>query len=229
YNLRTQRWSWPQDWSLLFYVTTGVQLATPPAFGRLEGRVFQDENRNEVLDRGELGTGDVLVRVGDQEVLTDDQGRFKFPRAVPGVQRVILDVANLDPTWVPQESEQMVDIKRYRPTVISFPLTKATSIRGAVFIDDNEDGIFQEHEEPLEGIAIVMKPDEQFRRTDANGEFFFDHLRPGRYRIEIYTADLPTGYESFSTSVVEVEAVGEEGVRDVNFAVRLIPGPVTEF
>ncbi|MBI2174570.1 MAG: hypothetical protein HYU33_05180 [Candidatus Omnitrophica bacterium] len=98
YNLRTQRWSWPQDWSLLFYVTTGVQLATPPAFGRLEGRVFQDENRNEVLDRGELGTGDVLVRVGDQEVLTDDQGRFKFPRAVPGVQRVILDVANLDPS-----------------------------------------------------------------------------------------------------------------------------------
>ena len=44
--------------------------------------------------------------------------------------------------------------------MVLFPVVKAASIQGSVFIDANGDGIVQEAEEPLEGIAVVLSTTE---------------------------------------------------------------------
>ena len=94
-----------------------------------------------------------------------------------------------------------------------------------MFIDANGDGIFQETEEPLEQIAVILSPGEQFRRTNSDGIFRFEQLLPGPYTVTIYREDLPKGYELAAEDHVTLELAAGQDVRDVHFAARLRVAP----
>lgn len=52
----------------------------------IEGRVFNDRNRNGVLDRGERGIAGVMVSNGFEVVTTDGRGRYLLPAKVSGLE-----------------------------------------------------------------------------------------------------------------------------------------------
>jgi len=122
-----------------------------------------------------------------------------------------------------------VEVRKRATTTVAFPIVKTASISGRVFVDENNDLVFQETEEPLEGVAVILMPGEQFRRTDANGLFSFDQLPPGRYTLRVYREDLPQGYEIVSGESVDVAVERGQGMSGVNFTVRPARVPVTRF
>ncbi len=221
-----EKGGWPRNWSYFVSLQQSFGLATPPAFGSIDGWVVKDLNADGKMDPGEPGLEDVRVLLGsDREIVTTPEGHFSFARVVPGKQRVLVDLASLPLDWTLGTPVEMVEVGRNKHITVIFPVVAAASIEGRVFIDGNGDGIFQETEEPLEQIAVILSPGEQFRRTNSDGVFQFEQLLPGPYTVTIYTNDLPKGYELVSPEQVAVPLAAGQNVRDVAFAVRLRSAP----
>jgi hypothetical protein len=166
------------------------------------------------------------VQLGEgKKVASNSQGWFAFSHVAPGPAEVRLDLSNLPASWMVAEPHQRVMVGRYKTVQLPFPLLRAGSLRGVVFIDGNGDGVFQPHEEPLEGVAVVLSPGDDFRKTNADGEYLFEHLFPGGYLLAVYEEDLPKGYELASKAPLVVTVQPEQEASGADFAVRLIPGP----
>jgi hypothetical protein len=71
------------------------------AAGRIEGRVINDVNGNGKFDPGEKGISDVLVLLepGNNNVYTDEAGKFIFENILPGEY-----ILKLDPATLPEDS-----------------------------------------------------------------------------------------------------------------------------
>ncbi len=222
YDLGTERGRGPHDWSVFFLISRYFGLMTAPAFGRLEGRIGQDLNHDGILAPGEPGVEGLTVRLADaRTAVTAPDGRFSFVRIAPGTTIVTVDPGSLPVGWALPDHTRRVPVKRSERVRAEFPLLQVASIEGRVFIDENADGTFQETEEPLEGVAVVLQPGNQFRRTDAEGLFRFDELLPAAYTVQLYAADLPTGYAPASPEILDVPVGAGEERADVGFAIRL--------
>jgi hypothetical protein len=230
YDLDRERGEFPQEWSILFLVTKEFGFSTAPNFGTIEGVVFQDLNGDGFADAGEPRVPDAAVRLKDgKRTLTDAQGRFAFLHRIPGSEELQLDLSNVDPDWASPETDRAILVKKQRVTRADFPLVQASSIAGAVFIDENGDGVFQDAEEPLEGVVVILLPSGDSRATNADGTFQFTHLLPGRYTVLLHLEDVPKGYQPAADQESRDVAVqaGEAKTR-VDFAVRLA-SPPTQF
>jgi len=220
----------PRDWSLFVLLRHAFGFSTPPNFGAVEGLVFEDRDGNGRVDAGEPPVAQAAVRLGaERQRVTDATGRFTFGRLAPGTHEILLDLGGLDPTLMLAEPVQQVRVRKRRTTTIHFPLIEGASVSGRVFIDENADGLLQDAEEPLDGAAVILLPGEEFRRTDGDGAFRFEHLLPGTYRLRVHEADLPTGYELASAEPREATLAAGEERQEVDFAVRLIPVAVQRF
>ncbi len=230
YALDAERGRWPRNWSILGLVTKRFGVATAPNFGVIEGVVFQDANGNGMPDAGEALVEDAVLVLDEQprKALTDARGRFAFTRVVPGAHALRLDLSNLDPLWTTPQARRALTVRRRRTVQVAFPLVRGASLQGLVFIDANGDGLFQETDEPLEDIAVMLLPDEDVRKTDAEGIFLFEYLLPGAYTLRVLSDQLPLGYELGSPETVRVTLDAGERVEGVGFAVRLA-APVQQF
>ncbi len=230
YNLRTERGKWPRNWSLLWYLSQGFGFATAPKFGGVEGWVFEDLNANGIRDADEAWVTDARLSLEDQrESVTDQEGHFTFTRLVPGSQVISLDLASLDPEWLVKEPRRAVQVKGRQRTTVSFPLVKGASVSARVFIDENQDGQFQDTEEPLEGVAVVLLPGDQFRRTNAEGLVRFEPLLPGVYTIHVHREDLPQGYELVMDEPRIMQLSPGDHVEGMVFGVRLVSVSIKQF
>jgi hypothetical protein len=230
YDLDRERGRFPRDWSILFLVTKEFGFSTAPNFGTIEGIVFHDLDADGVADPGEPRVPEAAVRLRDgKQALTDAQGRFVFLRRVPGTEEVQLDLSNVDPAWTSAQTRHALVVKKRRVSRADFPLLQAAVIAGSVFIDENGDGVFQEIEEPLEGVAVVLLPAGDSRTTDDDGAFRFAHLLPGTYTVQLHLEDLPKGYQpSPDRERVQISVKAGEAEEGVDFAVRLTTAP-TQF
>ena len=229
YDLDTERWAWPRSWSILTFLSQTIGFSSAPSFGAIEGRVFQDQNANGVHDPDDPWVEDAVIRLEDRrQATTDPQGGFLLSYVAPGTQTVTLDLSSLDPDWTLAQSKQDVVVKRRRTAIVAFPLIQSASVAGRIFIDQNHDGLFQDTEEPLEGVGVLLLPGEQFRQTNADGVFRFDYLLPGSYAAQVVVDELPAGYALTTPPVISLDVKPGEHVQDIPFAVELL-GSVKQF
>ena len=223
YDLDTELGDRPRNWSIFLLVSQRFGVATRPNFGLIEGRVGQDMDHDGTLDPGEPGVEGLTLRLPDaRTAVTAADGRFAFSRVAPSALLVRVDPADLPIGWALPEPQQKVVVGRRERARADFALVQVAAIEGRVFIDESGDGAFQEQEEPLEGIAVILLPGEQFRRTDGDGAFRFDDLLPGRYEACVHAEDLPTGYGLRSAPALAVEVEAGEERTDLGFAVELL-------
>lgn len=78
------------------------------------------------------------------------------------------------------------------------------SISGTVYVDSNDNGVFDSNEQPISGVLITltgtdvnMNPVSQSTVTDVNGDYSFINLQPGTYQVaESQPAFFPDGQDN---------------------------------
>jgi uncharacterized repeat protein (TIGR01451 family) len=119
-----------------------------------------------------------------------------------------------------------------------------SSIRGFVFVDLDNDGIFDLSEDSISNVMIRLTGTDVLgnqvnltQKTSSNGSYLFDNLVPGTYRIEETQPDsFLDGLDSIGNPALgtalndlldEIELAG--GVDAVNYNFGEIPQPITPF
>ena len=97
------------------------------------------------------------------------------------------------------------------------------SIAGRVFFDPNEDCIFDENDQPLSGVTVQLLNEQgtviQTTTTDANGEYRFENLVPGKYAVREFQ---PPDYLQGGT--VPGTGGGDGSVQDLISAIDILAG-----
>ncbi|PIQ84006.1 MAG: hypothetical protein COV75_04380 [Candidatus Omnitrophica bacterium CG11_big_fil_rev_8_21_14_0_20_63_9] len=227
YDIDRERGRSPSDWSVFVLLSQSFGFRSQPAFGSIAGRVVQDANGNGRAEPGEPGVIEavVLLDTSGRQAVTTEAGYFSFSRVVPGPHTVTLDPASLPETWTVRESAQRVSVGRNKRLAMTFVIQEAGAVSARVFLDGNGDGQFQDTEEPLEGIAVVLQPGEQFRRSSDDGLAEFEQVMPGRYVVQLYEEDLPVGYALTSERERAIEVEPGATIGEIPFAVQLLTTP----
>lgn len=186
----------------------------------LSGAVYYDRNNNGVFESDETGIPEVTVKLSNANgetftTRTDSAGTFQFVGLPAGTYQIIqvqpagwidgldtLGTVNgvVHGTGGNDRFESIRLLSGDVGTNYWFGETLG-SIAGRVFVDEDGDCRFDEHEAPLAGVEIVLRDasgSERIAITDSEGRYQFTELGPGNYTI---VQRQPNGYFNGSQRV----------------------------
>ena len=200
------------------------------SYGAVYGRVYQDVNLNGHFDPGvDPPQANVKVRVdGNRYVLTGSDGNFRIDSVQRGEHAVYLDLLSVraDLTLL-DGAQQDVSLVSAHDSVVDFRLVRTGRMSGMVWLDLNENGLFDEGEQPLADVRVVTGSGRD-TLTDENGYFLIGDLPPGEHVILLDEKTLPEQTRSVRGSLSIKVLVGSE-TGDVVFPVTAIPPEVKRF
>ncbi|MCD5380873.1 carboxypeptidase regulatory-like domain-containing protein, partial [Candidatus Gracilibacteria bacterium] len=173
-------------------------------------KVWYDTNGDGIQDLGEAGIEGVVVNLIDENgnvvatTTTDSNGNYLFEDVVAGDYTVEF-IPPADHIFSPKNAgdsdfDSNVNIEtgttetitvndRDEITDIDAGLFIPASLSGTVIHDLNRGGTQDTGEEPIEGVIIELLDANgnviATTTTDANGDYSFEGLRPGDYRVKI--------------------------------------------
>ncbi|MBN2476358.1 MAG: hypothetical protein JXB62_17225, partial [Pirellulales bacterium] len=172
--------------------------------GSISGRVYVDANGNGILDKGERLLPDVTVHLlgspddPDVTTQTDANGAYSFDGLAPKVTYELWEeqpAAYFDgPDQVGsvggslQQPDAIIDILLPPGTDAvdyDFREIPRSSISGYVYLDDNDNGVFESDVEVgIPGVRVTLldadgKPTDRTTTTDASGYYRFSRLAAG--------------------------------------------------
>jgi protocatechuate 3,4-dioxygenase beta subunit len=142
--------------------------------------VFLDTNNNGVPDAGE------------QQVVTNTQGRAAFTNLVPGNYTV----REVVPTGFSTSTSAVVPVTLgTQDANVTFANTPNSNITGTKFQDLNQNGYRDGNEAPIPNVTVfldtnnngVLDPGELSTITNQSGNFAFKNLTPGTYNLREVT------------------------------------------
>lgn len=189
-----------------------VTAAAAPPLAAVGDFVFEDLDADGIQDVGERGVPNVTVRLFDtNDVLigtttTDSNGFYRFSNLTPGSYYLVFTPPA---GFVVSPSDQGTndaldsDIGPLSGRTANFTLAagqtdltrdaglyRASSISGFVYVDVDNDGVFDVGESPIAGVTVTLtgtdnlgNPVSRTTTTDGRGLYRFDNLRAGRYRL----------------------------------------------
>ncbi|MEN6452324.1 MAG: SdrD B-like domain-containing protein [Thermoguttaceae bacterium] len=183
----------------------------------VSGYVYHDENNNGVFDDGETPLGGVTVALLDssgnatgQTTTTDDWGYYSFDSLMPGRYGVAetqpdgytdgLDVAGTAGGTAHNPGD-LIDgiqlVSGQQGKEYDFGELLPVSVSGFVYVDANNNGVFDDGETPIGGVTLTLLDSSGTSTglttiTDAAGFYLFDDLTPGTYGV---AETQPTGYK----------------------------------
>ncbi|MCE2982353.1 MAG: carboxypeptidase-like regulatory domain-containing protein [Parachlamydia sp.] len=180
--------------------------------GEIEGRLFKASTQ-EPISRA-------LVKINDQSVLTDREGRFSFKGVPAGLQQFKTEKIPGNQT-TPYIESSPISAKGGKTVHIEVPIYESSLVEGQI-IYFNQMEISQI--ENLSGLAelpfcyggtkentslqLENLTDHHVRyaRTDSSGFFSFPKLYPGQWQLTIDPSALPQGYRLRSEAeIIELE------------------------
>ncbi|MEG4859392.1 SdrD B-like domain-containing protein [Microcoleus sp. K1-B6] len=144
------------------------------------------------LDTNNDGT----PNTGEQQLITNDQGRAAFTNLAPG-NYVVREV--VPPNFSPSTADRVDVTLNLQDANVTFANTPNSNITGCKFEDFNLNGYRDGNEPAIPGVTIFidsngdgqLQANEPTTITDQFGTFAFNNLRPGNYSIREVT---PPGY-----------------------------------
>ncbi len=215
----------------------------PPA--SISGHVFQDDNNDGVRQSSETLLPGATIRLLDQlgnlvaQTVTDQQGSYRFRGLRNGTYRIeevtpagfidgkdhvgeigSLTVGQLDGT----DAIRAIALPSGMDGVnYDFGELRPASIAGNVYDDKDGDCIRDPGETGIEGVLIEIFDDlgrlVNSTRTDSAGNYRFDNLKPGTYRLN---ETQPIGYAQSGQDAGT--AGGDDSITDVISAIALGSG-----
>ncbi|MEM9055212.1 MAG: SdrD B-like domain-containing protein, partial [Pseudomonadota bacterium] len=170
--------------------------------GLLNGRVFLDRNRDGIRQEDEPGVPGVRVMlVGTRLGLnTNIDGHFTIQNVNQGLYTVTINRKSLPLGYlVPEEAQPRVTIGSGRRTDVEIPLILSGQVRGAVFIDDNANGVTDPGEKRLEGQWVTLIPENggesQVIHSASFGQYGFENVDPGIYTLRTTVSGRPVSQQ----------------------------------
>ncbi len=208
----------------------GASISEANSFAAVRGRVYQDVNLNGRFDEGvDQPQADVKVRVdGNRYVVSDATGMFSFDSVMAGDHKVSLDLLSVraDLTLLSGDARQSA-LKAGSESTIDFRLVRTGRLRGHVWLDANENGKFDEGEQPLADVRVLTGSGRD-TLTDADGYFVIADLAPGEHVVLIDEKTIPEKTKSgFKPMTLQVFPGRETAEVDLN--VLMIPADVKHF
>ncbi|MBQ8537986.1 MAG: carboxypeptidase regulatory-like domain-containing protein, partial [Clostridia bacterium] len=216
-------------------LTQGGQTAVAAGvvkLGFVSGKVWYDSDASGIMTEDEPGQAGVVVQLVPRrsggvsyELVTDETGVYRFSGVRPGSYD--LTVTTPEGMMFTRYSKTGRDMRSIftgeglrtgEKTIVveagktidsqNVGLVTGGVIEGIVFLDPDYDGIYQEGDEPLAGVELVLEKistgDKMGSVTvDATGTFRFEALRGGNYRLK---ATLPDETVVFTHAVSMSEA-----------------------
>jgi hypothetical protein len=169
--------------------------------GKIQGRVFFDQNGNGHDDINEPGVAGMKVQLGgDRIAMTDAGGRFHFDVNSGGYQ-IRLISKELGERWrASTMTEQNVFLAPRQTVNISFGITDYGLVAGRVFNDVSLKGNQGAGSSPgVPGVRLTLRPVNGKGlavsvNADGAGAYQFRSVSPGRYTLELDPASLPPDF-----------------------------------
>ncbi len=184
----------------------------------LGDKVWHDQDRDGIQDAGEPGIEGVEVRLLDisdggklvSRTFSDSNGRYQFSEVLPGDYRVQFMspddmVETISHQGGDDEADSNVDSDGYSEVVNLTPGSEDLSIDAGyiigatlgdkVWLDTDGNGSYDAAEESgFAGVRVELYDGEgnylnKFQQTDANGDYLFEGLVAGDYRVKFVTPD----------------------------------------
>ncbi|MEC4813301.1 MAG: SdrD B-like domain-containing protein [Scytonema sp. PMC 1069.18] len=192
-----------------------INVCVPTQTGSIGDTVFNDANGNNVQDPGETGIANVpltLTSAGPdgqlgtaddttQTTTTDSNGNYRFNNLPPGSYRVT--VTNPPAGFVPTLTQPNPITLAANQTIdtVDFGFQQTGgSIGDTVFNDTNGNNVQDPGETGISNVTLTLTapgpdgqlgtPDDttQTTTTDNNGNYRFNNLPPGTYRVAVTSA-----------------------------------------
>jgi len=179
----------------------------------IEGVVFLDRDLDGRRGDGEPGLAGVTVRVGAEETVTDEDGRYRL-RVPAGQQRVSVG-AGL-PAAVAARGPSSVVVTDGVDQRLDLPFVPVVTLSVALFDDLDGDGLQGAGEPGLAfGGVVIEGPEERSVRLGGRGTADVTGLVPGRYTVRPDPDRLPPRYVITTEPVVVTLREGERPARVV--------------
>lgn len=199
------------------------------SYASVYGRVYQDVNLNGRYDPGvDQPQANARVRVdGNRYVVSDAAGNFRVDSVARGEHAVYLDLLSVraDLTLLDQ-TQQQITIESTRDVIVDFRVVRTGRISGIVWFDTNENGRFDEGEQPLLDVRVVTGSGRD-TLTDDKGYFIIGDLPPGEHILLLDEKTIPEQTRSISGSQTVKVAAGAE--TSTLFPVTTLPAQIKKF
>jgi len=202
----------------------------PPGYGTILGYAFSDRNANGIRDEGEPAVPGVRLQLEDGTVATaDEKGKFSFVNVPMGEHTVSLDTKKVPIEYdFVGEAKKKLEVKRRGTSEADFAFQLLGKVSGRVIEDANANGKIDEGEKGMSNALIFAAlAERQFSTyTDENGNFFFENLRAGTYRVTLDLTSLAEGAEITSQETLNPALPPGGELRGLQFLVHIKPRPV---
>lgn len=198
--------------SVRFTHTFNFPVSKRKDVGSLHGRIVNDGVQN---------VKGILLTLSGNILYTDQKGEFSFHNVKTGTHYLFIDnsAAGIDAIAV-HPGPYKIDILPGKTTEFEMAMTTAGEIKGKVEVKKDEDLTNQGYitvKKQLKRLIIEARnKDEVFRvYTKKDGAFSFTNLRPGTWKVKVYTAGIPDGYELDTSEFTVALKSGETKSLDV--------------
>ena len=199
------------------------------SYASVYGRVYQDVNLNGRFDPGvDQPQANARVRVdGNRYVVSDASGIFRVDSVSRGDHAVYLDLLSVraDLTLLDQ-TQQQITIESTRDVIVDFRVVRTGRITGLVWFDTNENGRFDEGEQPLSDVRVVTGSGRDTLTND-KGYFIIGDLPPGEHILLLDEKTIPEQTRSIAGSQTIKVAAGAE--TSTTFPVTTLPAQIKKF
>jgi hypothetical protein len=211
---------------------SGINFGVDLLSGSISGNIFEDTNGNGTKDGGENTVpsgavafldldGDGALDGGEPTASPDVDGDYGFSQIDPGTY----DIGVLVPPGFTQTSAALDGVVLTNNAVVTgqnIGLFQAPGISGVVYSDVNDNGARDDGDSGLAGIEVffdandngVLDGGESTVTTNANGQYNFDDLAGGTYKVRVV---VPDPGDQTTADPSDITVTSDNGAEDVNF------------
>ncbi len=170
---------------------------------------FYDQNGNSVKDKDEPSLENVVIQIGQQELITNREGVARLLYATGGTYAYSAFSLEELKDWFPNISDSLSIVSEGKEFV---PFVKGVKLYGKIVIDREKMSVNADKAIDLTNIKVTASGSENhYSLTDFDGNFEF-YLPNGSYTVSIDEAILGSKYELAKNNILVYLKQGVEGV-----------------
>ncbi len=182
--------------NLSYTIPFGIPVEKKKSVGTIKGVIFDEEDprRHPIKD--------VILMASGIPAVTDKEGKFVLPGLKPGQYFLQVERDSIGHGKTTSEKIEPVEVKGGETSRVDIGILRSGKITGKVEVFTPKKSLIIGETTPPEdyipsgGLPEVLieisRKNEVLRQfTDSSGEFIFDEIRPGIWKVKVYEESLP--------------------------------------